>query len=132
MDNLKTKLYFPLENAESELVGYRTLGTNKIETILPNHTYGGLLTVKMPKKRESAIIVPTINEFLKLLNHKLNANMVCLPNSVHSLSPYFLPSLERFKKLILWFGYDSCDVASWEAARQFAKKLGEKRCSFIR
>jgi twinkle protein len=46
-----------------------------------------------------------------------------------SLPQQVLPSLEQFTKLILWFGND---IGSWDAARNFAKKLGENRCYFVR
>jgi twinkle protein len=46
-----------------------------------------------------------------------------------SLPQQVLPSLEQFTKLILWFGND---IGSWDAARTFAKKLGENRCYFVR
>lgn len=40
-----------------------------------------------------------------------------------------LPHLEQFQKIIIWFG---ADVKAWDAARQFARKLIEKRCFLIR
>lgn len=40
-----------------------------------------------------------------------------------------LPSLEHYKKLILWFGNDQI---AWNSARTFAKKFVEYRCYFIR
>lgn len=83
----------------------------------------------MPKSKETAVLVPNISDFLILSNSKINVNVVCLPNHMKSLPQYYLPSLERFKKLILWFGWDSL---AWDATRHFAKKLGEKRCFLVR
>lgn len=40
-----------------------------------------------------------------------------------------MPSLENFRKLILWFGNDD---TSWDTARHFARKLNEERCYFVR
>lgn len=37
--------------------------------------------------------------------------------------------MERFTRLSLWFHNDT---ASWDTARNFAKKLNEKRCVFVR
>lgn len=37
--------------------------------------------------------------------------------------------MEPFQKLILWFDYNS---VGWDIAKNFAKKLDEKRCHFIR
>lgn len=103
--------------------------TTKEEMNLPTVKYGGLLTARMPKSKETAVLVPNISDFLILSNSKININVVCLPNHIKNIPQYYLPSLERFKKLILWFGWES---QAWEAARHFAKKLGEKRCFLVR
>lgn len=83
----------------------------------------------MPKSKETAVLVPHISDFLILSKAKINVNIVCLPNHLKNLPQYFLPSLERFKKLILWFGWDG---PAWDATRHFAKKLGDKRCYIVR
>lgn len=50
--------------------------------------------------------------------------------SGHSALPQeILPKLEGYSKLILWFGNSEI---CWDAARQFAKKLSELRCFFVR
>ncbi|XP_056635321.1 mitochondrial DNA helicase [Diorhabda sublineata] len=126
----QTSLFFPLENVESEIVGYRKIHSRSTEDIvLPNLLCGGILTARNTKSKDTAVLIPSISDFLVLANSKLNVNIVCLPNSVNNLPLYVLPSLERFKKLVLWFG---CDNKSWTAARNFAKKLGEKRCHLVR
>ncbi|XP_018577269.1 twinkle protein, mitochondrial [Anoplophora glabripennis] len=126
----ETSLYFPLENVDNEVVGYRkSTGLSSDDTVLPNIMYGGVLTGRVPKSKDTAILIPNVSDFLVLLNSKVSANIVCLPNSVNNLPQYVLPSLERFKKLVIWFG---SDTKSWEAARHFAKKLGENRCFLIR
>lgn len=48
---------------------------------------------------------------------------------LRKLPQELLPSLDHFKKLILWFGNDQI---AWNSARTFAKKLVENRCYFIR
>lgn len=55
--------------------------------------------------------------------------MICLPEGLKSLPQECLPCLERYQKLVLWFNYDT---AGWDIARNFAKKLEEKRCHFVR
>lgn len=123
-------LFFPLENVESEIVGYRKLNARTGEDLtLPHIMYGGLLVGKATKNKDTAVLVPNISDFLILLSAKITQNLVCLPNGVNNLSQYVLPTLERFKKLILWFGDD---LKSLDSARQFSKKLGEKRCFFVR
>lgn len=123
-------MFFPLENVESEIVGYRKLNQSTGEDIvIPHLMYGGLLIGKALKNKDTAILVPQLSDFMTLLNAKVTQNVVCLPNGVENLSQYVLPTLERFKKLILWFGND---LKSWDSARHFARKLNEKRCFFVR
>ncbi|KAJ8964650.1 hypothetical protein NQ317_012320 [Molorchus minor] len=130
VNSKETSMYFPIENVENETVGYRLINSRRTEdTVVPDVIYGGILTARIAKSKDTAVLVPYISDFLVLLNSKVSANIVCLPNSVNNLPQYILPSLERFKKLILWFGNDS---KSWDATRHFAKKLGEKRCLLVR
>lgn len=123
-----TQLYFPLENVESEIVGYKRIHSRSSDDLtIPDIKCGGLMIGRHIKSKDTAVLVPNIADFLVLLNAKVN--VVCLPNGVSSLPQYVLPTLERFKKLILWLGGDS---ASWDSAIHFARKLGEKRCQLIR
>lgn len=130
IDETQTNLYFPLENALSETVGYRILNReSERETTQPSKMYTGVLTFKSSRNKDAAVLVPYISDFLTLANAKISGNIVCLPNGLLQLPQYVLPALERFNKLILWFGND---FTAWDAARNFAKKLNEKRCLFIR
>lgn len=91
----------------------------------------GLLTGKTStKSKETAILVPSIADFLVLVNAKIsNSNILCLPNGVRNLPVAVLPTLEKYNKLILWLGNNT---QSWDTAKNFAKKLGDRRCLFIR
>lgn len=130
IDESKTNLYFPLENALSNVVGYRIVNKKtKKEVVQPDLICGGVLTNRQNRYKDTAIMVPNISDFFRLLSNKVPGSIVCLPNGLSQLPQYILPSLERFNKLILWFGDDS---TSWDAARAFARKFGEKRCLFIR
>ncbi|KAB0795922.1 hypothetical protein PPYR_09983 [Photinus pyralis] len=133
IDLAHTNLYFPLENALSTTVGYRILHkkqngqiTPKVEPLVECE---GVLAGKSTKVKDTAVVVPNLSDFLILLNQRLSNYIVCLPNGLINLPQYILPSLERFSKLILWFGND---LNSWDSARSFAKKLNEKRCLFVR
>lgn len=59
----------------------------------------------------------------------VSVDIICLPDGLRSLPQECLPCLERYQKIILWFNYDT---AGWDLARNFAKKLEEKRCQFVR
>ncbi|KAL1516589.1 hypothetical protein ABEB36_000484 [Hypothenemus hampei] len=125
-----TILYFPLENVDNSIVSYRTLHVyNKESGIFPNSNCGGVLTARHTRSHDIAILVPNISDFLVLLNAKIPYNIVCLPDGVNTLSQYILPSLEKYKKLVLWLGNNN---KAWDSTRHFAKKLSDSRCSFIR
>lgn len=114
---------------KAEIVGYRKLNIeNSNDVTVPSLKYGGLLMGKS-KGKNTAVLVPTISDFLLLYQSEINQNIVCLPNGVDNLSQYILPCLENFEKIIFWF---ENDLKSWDASRHFAKKLGEKRCYLVR
>ncbi|XP_035662757.1 twinkle protein, mitochondrial-like [Branchiostoma floridae] len=64
-----------------------------------------------------------------LRNSKRNTMLLALPKGTASLPQEILPFLEKYRKVILWFGND---MRSWEASKQFSRKLNTKRCFFIR
>ncbi|KAI8506713.1 hypothetical protein Bbelb_151540 [Branchiostoma belcheri] len=64
-----------------------------------------------------------------LRNSKRNTMLLALPKGTASLPQEILPFLEKYRKVILWFGND---MRSWEASKQFSRKLNTKRCYFIR
>lgn len=129
IDKTQENIYFPLENVEAEIVGYRKINVEKFDDVtIPTLKYGGLLIGKS-KTKNTAVLVPTISNFLTLYESRISQNLVCLPNGVDNLSQYILPCLERYEKIILWL---ENDLKSWEAVRHFAKKLDEKRCFFVR
>ncbi|KAK9876163.1 hypothetical protein WA026_011279 [Henosepilachna vigintioctopunctata] len=117
------ELYFPLEDVNSEIVGYKILG-NELTT-KPNSNYGGLVKGTKPKSKDTAILVENLADFLVLYASDVNATIICLPNGTKNLPQYYLPSLEKYKKIILWLG---SEIQSWNAAKKFGRKLGEKRC----
>lgn len=130
IDENQKSLYFPLENVESNIVGYRKITNSNKNEVVSDINSGGLVTARTStKSKDTAVIVPNIEDFLVLLNAKISYSVVCLPNELTSLPQYYLPSLERFKKLILWFGHEN---KAWDAARHFARKLEEKRCLLVR
>lgn len=101
--------------------------------IIPNSSLcSGVLSARSTKAKDAkdtAVLVAEISDFIVLVNGGISSNVVCLPNGLKNLPQHILPSLERYHKLILWF---RDDINSWDSARNFSKKLGEKRCLFIR
>ncbi|XP_011877477.1 PREDICTED: twinkle protein, mitochondrial [Vollenhovia emeryi] len=124
-------LYFPLI-AFGNVVGYKTLSCEpELEQTVPNYNVGGFIIYKQKGTRSdgTAVVVPTIHDLLAIASQKAANVIVCLPYNLQNLPQQLLPNFENFKKLILWFGNDE---PSWYTAREFAKKLSEKRCYFVR
>lgn len=124
-------LYFPLI-AFGSIVGYKILSSKpELEQTVPISNVGGFIIYKQKSTRSdgTVVVVPTIHDLLALVSQKAANVIVCLPYNLQNLPQQLLPSFENFKKLILWFGNDE---PSWYTARQFAKKLNEKRCYFVR
>ncbi|KAK2578641.1 hypothetical protein KPH14_012133 [Odynerus spinipes] len=131
-DEGKNVLYFPLYAFGHYLVGFKHLSLNtRSELTVPTSDVSGLIVYKQKNTRSdsTAIVVPTIPDLLALISQKSMNLIICLPYNLQYLPQQVLPSLENFKKLILWFGNDD---SSWDTARHFAKKLNEERCYFVR
>ncbi|EFN88900.1 Twinkle protein, mitochondrial [Harpegnathos saltator] len=125
-------LYFPLIAFGNNVVGYKIISSeSELDQTLPTSNVGGCVIYRQKNTRNdgTAVVVPTIHDLLALVFQKAANTIICLPYNLQYLPQQLLPSLENFKKLILWFGNDE---PSWYTAKQFAKKLNEKRCSFVR
>ncbi|XP_017776203.1 PREDICTED: twinkle protein, mitochondrial isoform X2 [Nicrophorus vespilloides] len=131
VDLSKMHIYFPLKNSALEVVSYKVLKERDDYDIKPKLLYtkqSGVL-ISNNAKSKSAVIVANISDFLILAQSGVSSTVICLPNELASLSQHILPCFERFNKLILWF---QSDLATWENARNFARKFVEKRCLFIK
>ena len=131
--NLESKLwYFPLVELGSRVVGYKLVSVNReFDETKPPFNTSGLIVYrqKNAKSDDNAILVPTIHDLLALVAKKSAPVIICLPYGLKNLPQELLPSLEKYVKIILWFGNDA---TSWDVSRNFAKKLDEKRCFFVR
>lgn len=124
------QIYVPLTDTENSVTGYRLL--DSVESTLPVRDARGIIVGRTCSGRTGsshAVIVPSLKDALILLTARVPASVICLPYGLNSLPQIVLPQLEKFSRLTLWFG---SDLHSWDSARNFAKKLGEKRCYFVR
>ncbi|XP_064612722.1 twinkle mtDNA helicase-like [Liolophura sinensis] len=99
------------------------------ETIIPRGDVHGLIgwNTIAPSTNE---VVLTASEFDAMaVYQETKVPAIALPKGDSVLPQEILPLLEQFKKIVLWF---KNDIRSWEAAKQFTKKLNEKRCFVIR
>ncbi|XP_072154968.1 mitochondrial DNA helicase isoform X2 [Bemisia tabaci] len=135
VDSEKTTLYFPLKNAQNCVVGFKELNLQDSEITVPSNNCSGVLRLSHPddEKRtdnpKQAIIVHSLKDLVALSAYSLPYDKICLPHGLLSLPQELLPLLEQYKKIVLWFGNDT---ASWDSAKNFAKKLDERRCYFVR
>lgn len=138
-DSSLNTLYVPLLDVTNKIVGYKelrkSLDENELieEKTIPSSNTSGVVVCKSSTKpsvsSSKAIVVLNILDVIALMSQKVNATIICLPYNLKSLPPECLPTLECFQKLVLWFDYD---IAGWDTARIFSKKLDEKRCYFVR
>ncbi|XP_076649433.1 mitochondrial DNA helicase isoform X2 [Halictus rubicundus] len=125
-------LHFPLTGLNNCVVGYKSLTTrSEVVQTIPVSGVSGTIKYKQQNCRtdNAAVVVGTIQDLLALMSQKSANIIICLPYNLQNLPQQLLPSMESFKKLILWFGNDE---TSWYTVRQFAKKLNEGRCYFVR
>lgn len=132
-DTTTCTLFFPLISLGDRVTGYKSLSANPMltEYTVPNINTSGLIVYKEKKTKQdsTAVIVPSIEDLLALVAEKSANIVICLPYGLKNLPLEILPSLESYRKLILWFDNDA---ASWDCARNFSKKLNEHRCFFVR
>lgn len=130
-DSSTKTLHLPLVDSGGNIAGYKSL-TETSEETTPGLKASGLIIHKQKGAKSdasSAVVVPRVQDLVALVSQKAASQVVCLPHELKNLPQQVLPALENYKKLILWFGNDE---ASWDTARNFAKKLDEKRCLFVR
>lgn len=116
----------------NHLVGYKSLSAcPRVEKTFPSSNACGVLIFKQKfaKVDGPAVLVHSLEDYLSLLSTKASNLIICLPHGLQQIPQEILPSLESYKKLVLWFGNDA---ASWDSAKHFAKKLNEQRCYFVR
>ncbi|XP_063291189.1 twinkle mtDNA helicase [Pelobates fuscus] len=139
------KCYFPTKSLvfswnsprDSSLKGLKLLSAecrdqcvHYIETTYPRPArYNNLFGLSVIGKKETEVVI-TSREVDSLAVHQATGvTTVALPRGITCLPPILLPYLEQFKRITLWLGDD---LHSWEASKQFARKLNLKRCSLIR
>lgn len=141
-NSTKMELVFPLTDILGKVVGCKIISKSLQEDgewkeiCYPEHNCSGLVihnnskpTSKGKEPTTKAIVVLNMLDFLALMTTKINANFICLPYGLKLLPQECLPLLDQFSELTLWFNFNT---AGWDVARNFAKKLDEKRCKFVR
>ncbi|CAD6997213.1 unnamed protein product [Ceratitis capitata] len=122
---------FPIRNVANKVVGEKILNlSDKTEKTIENYNSSGLLICNPFQKPTRVVLVSNLLDYIILSFQRFNnTSICCLPNGLKSLPQECLPCLENFKEVVFWFDFDT---ANWDAAKNFSKKLEEKRCFFIR
>lgn len=127
--NDRDVLYVPIMS--NQLVfGYLVVDKTKKVSVFPKQNCAGFLVYAPKKKTTSGVVVSNLNDFFALCSLNIGStHVVCLPYGVANLPQTSLPFLEGYESLTLWLG---AVTGAWNATRNFAKKLNEKRCFVIR
>lgn len=133
-------LVFPVFSSSGQVIGVKSSsmvvaqveGLEKkrlISRTIPRVDYNGLFGWNLINSSQDDIILTSSEFDAMAIYQETGCPAVALPKGISILPQKILPHLEQFQKIIIWFG---ADVKAWDAARQFARKLVEKRCSLIR
>ncbi|KAL8599976.1 hypothetical protein ACOMHN_038975 [Nucella lapillus] len=138
-DLATNSLLFPAHNGGGRLIGVHRLTCTIPEendnvrvvqgSLLPKSGVLGLFGLNTLTKDVKEVVLTCSEWDAMAVYQETKAPALTLPAGISALPQELLPLLERFSKLILWFGDD---VRSWEGAKLFAKKLNDKRCCIIR
>ncbi|GAB6024288.1 hypothetical protein CHUAL_008980 [Chamberlinius hualienensis] len=96
--------------------------------VLPKNFQSALFGYQRLSMRQESIVISSNPIDTLSLADNSRINVVNLPQS-KCLPLEVLPLLEPFKRIIFWFDKN---IAMWQMAKVFAKKLNEKRCYVIR
>ncbi|XP_046549115.1 twinkle mtDNA helicase-like [Haliotis rubra] len=134
-------LVFPYHNLHGEVLGFKKIICKHAETdgaktlrevSVPRTGPLGLFGWNTIGADTKEVVMTTSELNAMAVYQETKVPAVSLPRGIHIFPNSLLqvlPSLERFKKILLWFGDD---IRAWEGAKQFANKLNNKRCYIIR
>ncbi|XP_050418809.1 twinkle mtDNA helicase-like [Patella vulgata] len=140
-DSTTRTMVFPYHNINNLRVGLKKITCKKEdnefdvitislkESFLPRTSPRGLFGWNMINDDTSEIVLTNSEVDAMAVFQDTKIAALALPKGYNVLPQEILPCLERFKRIIIWFGED---IRAWEAAKQFAKKLNNKRCYIIR
>ncbi|KAH9373479.1 hypothetical protein HPB48_009524 [Haemaphysalis longicornis] len=95
----------------------------------PRPTVVGLFGWHRIKGRHQELILTASERDALAVVQETNLPVASLLSGTSNLPLEVLPLFEQFDKITLWFGNRLQD---WESVKVFARKLGEKRCYYIR
>ncbi|XP_064480611.1 twinkle mtDNA helicase-like [Ornithodoros turicata] len=125
-------ILFPIYGPTRTMVALKRIsdaGGMLEETITPRAGLVGVFGWQKVRKNHQEVILTTSEADAVAVFQEANMPVVSLLTGTSSLPLEALPLFEQFRKITIWFGNK---VQDWESAKTFSRKLGEKRCFYIR
>ncbi|XP_076313251.1 LOW QUALITY PROTEIN: mitochondrial DNA helicase [Tachypleus tridentatus] len=130
----RTALVYPYYGPDRKLFGlkYSHVQPAAEETedfFFPKQIILGLFGWHRVSKNQQEIVLVSNPLDALSVSQETNVPAIALPRGTAALPQEVLPLLEQFRKITIWFGNN---ISEWQAAKMFARKLGERRCHFVR
>lgn len=127
-----TTILFPVYGPTQKMVALKCVSSMEgqlQESVFPRTGLVGMFGWQKVRKNHQELILTTSEADTLAIFQETNLPAVSLLSGTSSLPLEALPLFEQFKKITIWFGNKLQD---WESAKTFSRKLGEKRCYYIR
>lgn len=129
----KTSILFPFYDHENGLASLRIRTLDDTggvkEVTLPKQSPIALFGYLTISQSQREVVLTASPADTMAVSQETNVPAIALPQGLKTMSPEILPLFEKFQKITLWLGNS---INDWEMAKVFSKKLGERRCFFIR
>ncbi|CAN7998878.1 unnamed protein product [Ixodes hexagonus] len=128
----RSKVLFPVHGPARNLVALRSLSATQGRldaTVFPRPNLVGLFGWQKIKKHHQELVLTGSEGDALAVFQETNLPVLSLMSGTSHLPLEVLPLFEQFHKITIWFGNKLHD---WESVKMFSRKLGEKRCHYIR
>lgn len=128
----ESSILFPIYGPSKKLVALKSIdvtGDHEATNVFPRSTVVGLFGWHRIKRGHQELILTATEKDALAVVQETNLPVATLLSGTSNLPLEVLPLFEQFDKITLWFGNRLQD---WESVKVFARKLGEKRCYYIR
>lgn len=128
----ESSILFPIYGPSKKLVALKSIvvtGDHEATDVFPRSTVVGLFGWHRIKRGHQELILTATEKDALAVVQETNLPVAALISGTSNLPLEVLPLFEQFDKITLWFGNRLQD---WESVKVFARKLGEKRCYYVR
>ncbi|XP_077517974.1 mitochondrial DNA helicase isoform X1 [Amblyomma americanum] len=128
----ESSILFPIYGPSKKLVALKSIevtGDHEATNVFPRSSVVGVFGWHRIKRGHQELILTATEKDALAIVQETNLPVATLLSGTSNLPLEVLPLFEQFDKITLWFGNRLQD---WESVKVFARKLGEKRCYYIR